>query len=246
MNKPEPDGTYKLEPESRPKPPPAEPSPEPLPSLTDGIEGIDDLADKPTKKPAEPAPRAKSKVRIVEEPAEAEEDPEKPFVPEGLGGPTVVGAVGGVLLLAAIIVSAMTTKGGVFASSVQTAYQGLIHTVTGVAAVAIVARLANRKFGALESAAARMLVCVAVFLIAERIDALFGEGVHRFIGRTLAILLACGAYFGAVSAMFLRNVRESAVIAGLHAAMWLVVWVGSSIDQWAAPAAAATQGGTTP
>lgn len=235
----EPDGTYKLEPDERPKP--AE-SPA-LPSLTDGIAGIDDVADKPAKKPAEPPPRVKPKVRIVDEPQDPQEDPDRPFVPEGLGGAKVLSAVGGVLLLTAIVLAAMTTKGGAFAASVQTLYQGLIHTVTGVAALAVVARLAGRKFGALESAGARMLVCVAVFLIAERIDALFGEGVHRLIGRSLAILLASGAYFGAVSAMFLRNIRESAVIAGLHAAMWLVVWVGSSIDQWAAPASA---GGATP
>lgn len=235
----EPDGTYKLEPDERPKP--AE-SPA-LPSLTDGIAGIDDVADKPAKKPVEPPPRVKPKVRIVDEPEDPQEDPDRAFVPEGLGGPRVVAIVGGVLLVGAVIIAAMTTKGSILAASVQTLYQGLIHTVTGVAAVAVVARLAGRKFGALESAGARMLVCVAVFLIAERIDALFGEGVHRLVGRTLAILLASGAYFGAVSAMFLRNIRESAVIAGLHAAMWLVVWVGSSIDQWAAPA---TGGGATP
>lgn len=152
-----------------------------------------------------------------------------PFVVTGRGTAQHVFYAGVFLLMAAMIATAMSTTQQKFPNVVLTAYLGAAHTITGVTALVLAARLAGRPFGSVELASARMLVAVAAFLLGLNI------GIKiDYIGKVLDTLLALAGYSGALWLLF-RFTRETLiVVVTLHAAISALIYFGGLISAWAA------------
>lgn len=164
------------------------------------------------------------------------------FAKPGLGNAQITAGIGLGLTAAAMIVSGITSNEKVAANVLVTGYQALLHAGTGLFAVALTAHIVERRVGQFELAAARMLVATAalllVFLIPMPLTATKAEEV---IAAGLVYLLIVFLYFR-------RTVRETGIIAGLHFALWLIVWLGARLEVWstAAATAAPASGGTAP
>jgi hypothetical protein len=191
------------------------------------------------------AARREKGERAAREPAtqpsvgEAAEVAEGDFAKPGLGNAQVTAGIGLGLTAAAMIVAGVTSNEKVVANVLVTGYQALLHAGTGLFAVALTAHLVERRVGLFELAAARMLVATAalllVFLIPMPLTNTKGEEV---VAAGLVYLLVVFLYFR-------RTVRETGIIAGLHFALWLIVWLGARLEVWstAAGAAGAATGG---
>ena len=137
-----------------------------------------------------------------------------------LGSPKAVGIAGGVLLLAAVVVTAISTASGrPLVPPLITLYEGVVHTGTGVVAVLIAARFAERRVNRVELVAARMLVVVSLFLAIK-------NSSIPIPGRVEEHLLAAGAYYLGVMGLFRLPRFETGLIAGTHFCLWVLMLIG--------------------
>ena len=225
------------------EPTPANPDPSPLepaspPSTDKELFEVEETAkpaavilntDVPptTGVPASPAPIAGS----ADESVDDEKEPE-PFVKPGRGTPQHVFYAGLFILMAAMIATALSTTNKPFPNVVLTGYLGIAHTITGVMALVLSARLAGKPLGSVELAIARMLVAVACFLLGLNI----GFKID-YIGKVLDTLLALAGYSGAMFFLF-RFTRDTfLIVLSMHAVTAVLIYLSGIINAWASVAA---------
>jgi ribosomal protein S27AE len=158
------------------------------------------------------------------------------FVVPGRGGPQVLATAGVFLTLGALVFSGVNAQAGgawVTAGTVAlTLYNIALHTCTGVAAVAVAARLAEQAFGRFELAAARMFLAVALFhlVVSLRIP------IHEGVAVVLKWAVAMGVYYLAVWLLFKKDRAGAAVIALSHFVLWVLLQLGAELSAWVAAA----------
>lgn len=191
------------------------------------LEGFDDDADFEHDPEVEAAlnPRPAGVGGMV--PAGA---PDRPALVKAWGpGPAAWAAVGGTLLIGAVIATAVNEKDHPIVGSVLTVYNAGVHTCTGVLALAVSAMLLRRRLGAIEQAAARMFVAVAALLIPANLRiSLIGHGAWE------EITLATVVYVLAVAGLFRVWGRPLAYVVCSHFLIWIVVQIGMQLSVSAA------------
>lgn len=171
-------------------------------------------------------------VELIEPPAPAKPD-EPEFVKPG-GTPRVLGIVGGVLAIAAVVAAVAnadprTTTGGKVSLGLYTLYETLLHTGTGAVALWIVARLLRQAFNRVDLAVARMLVVVAAFHLVVNLRLPLG---NETASRLLAWPLATGVYYLVLFGLFRRDRKETGMVLLAHLAVWGFVEIGIQIAVW--------------
>ncbi|MEZ6233981.1 MAG: hypothetical protein R3B68_07305 [Phycisphaerales bacterium] len=150
-----------------------------------------------------------------------------------LGSPKVLGIAGGVLLVTAVVITAVTnTSARALIPPLITLYEGILHTGTGVVAAIVAARFAERRVNRLDLVAARMLVLVSLFLSIQNLNIPIPLKIEEH-------LLAAGAYYAGVLVLFRLPKWETGLIAGTHFILWVLMMIGSLMYEVnrAAPAA---------
>lgn len=138
-----------------------------------------------------------------------------------LGSPKVLGIAGGVLLVTAVVVTAVTnTSARALIPPLITLYEGIVHTGTGVVAAIVAARFAERRVNRLDLIAARMLVLVSLFLSIQHLNIPIPLKIEEH-------LLAAGAYYVGVLVLFRLPKWETGLIAGTHFILWVLMMIGS-------------------
>lgn len=159
------------------------------------------------------------------------------FVRSGFGDAKAIAIAGGVLTIAAVFATAITTSGSEVAASFLTLYAILVHAGTGVVAILLAAALADRKAGDLALAGARMLAAVAAGVLVYHINiTLFSTS------KTEEVILGGVAYALVVLVLFRLwgpRTREFTTLLALHFALWLIIRIGMELAVWAQPAAKA-------
>ncbi|MCC6676848.1 MAG: hypothetical protein IT436_06870 [Phycisphaerales bacterium] len=207
-NQPKP--TFELAPEP-PAPPPPPPAPKPTISAPGLTEGFDEDADFETDPEVE---RALGKRPDAARGAEAPPAVE-PFIRVGLGDPQVIALIGAGVLLSAVIAAAITAPSLWWVHGMLAAYAGLLHAGTGVGALAIGARLAEKPLGPWELGAARMLLAVALFQLVFHIPL----PAQIWLGP----VVAAAVYAGATMTLFRLPVQQWFTVAASHLGIWMVI-----------------------
>lgn len=187
-------------------------------------------------------------VRQVEHRAESvDEEPDEsdaePFVTPGRGSPKVLLIAGSILSIAAMVVAGMGVPTGgstwlVVASVLLVLYEVVLHTGTGLVAVAAAARISEERFGgeeAVQLAAARVFVAMAVF---ELVLHLVGMTPYTLVS-ILAWPLAGAAYWLVVWLLFNKTKTVALVIVLAQVILWVLVRLGMEIAGWREGALAA-------
>ncbi|HLO42577.1 MAG TPA: hypothetical protein VK176_16260 [Phycisphaerales bacterium] len=146
-----------------------------------------------------------------------------------MGSAQNVAIAGGVLLLVAVIGSIWTSwnaGSSWWANGLLTAYLGIVHACTGAAAAGFVGYALGREIGDIPLAAARMLLGVALLLVAINI----GLPAPRF----LVWVCAIGLYTIATLVLFRWEIAEWAGVASVHAITVLVMYLAASLQVAAA------------
>lgn len=229
---------YEIDPVESPAPtsaPSAQPAPaapaakDPLSEKPSLLEDFDEDADfsKDPEVEAAAAPRtAKRRFRFQEDVVPA---PGETIVTPGRGSAKLWAGIAAVVLLAAVIFCAINSPTRQVVNSLLVIYNALVHAVTGVAALALSAVVLRLKLGPVDLAAARMLMCVSVFLLCANLDI-------RLIGTGSWEELACGAlaYVGCMWFLFRFDQRRLATVAIVHFMLWILLYVGMALSAYAA------------
>jgi hypothetical protein len=167
-----------------------------------------------------------------------------PLSKEGFPGLRTLLIIGLVVLVAAMVFSAnlgmSESRGNVlvaFGKVFLAGYYALLHTGTGVAAVAAAALLLSRPAGRLDFAAARMLCAVSLVILTMQMDLPGG-----YLGLAVKSLLSLLLYWATVLLLFRRTIEETNVIAVMHLGFYLFLalgsWVARAVDLGIASATA--------
>lgn len=172
------------------------------------------------------------------------EEPETDPGGEGGGAKAVFVQPGRLTVKSLLITGAVLTVGaavaaGVFAPAGSGAwlvlglvllclYQIVVHSVTGVGAVAVAARMRGARFGSIELALGRVFVAFSLFQLISRLRLPLGWSVAN-VG--LPWVLACGAYFGALMILFRKDRATTALIALAHFILWILLNAGMELSR---------------
>lgn len=162
----------------------------------------------------------------------------------------VLASAGGVLALGAAIAAAINTPASSTAVTIGAAvlalYSVVLHTGTGLAAVGVGAALAERPYGSIRIAAARVFVAYGAFELVKNLHLEFtGGGIVK-------MLAACAVYFLLLWGLFRRTARETGIVAISHFVIWFVIMMAGQLYAWvqagvtAGKVAGAAVGGGTP
>jgi hypothetical protein len=209
-----------------------------LPTSGRLLDEFDEDADFSDPGPATP-PKPAGKLPPLEEPA----SDWPPIVTDAsvvpfLGSVRALSILGGAMLLLAVIITAIaTTSARPLIPPLITLYEGVVHTGTGVVAVLIAARFAERRVNRVELIAARMLVLVSLFLALKNTNI-------PIPGRVEEHVVAAGMYYLGVWGLFRLPRFETGLIAGTHFCLWVLMLIGALMYQVdTAPAAPTPAGG---
>jgi hypothetical protein len=211
--------------------PPAPPSPRPRidsPGLLDDFDEDADLTSDPEVE------RIVKGIPIGEPARPADAPTAEPAGPPLSVSPSwrVPAAIGAVLTIAAAVLAVVYAPSVPWAYVLLTLYRAAIHTATGVGAMIIAALLLGRTLGSFEGAAARMFMAVSAFLAVFSFALSLKSGEQTFVrGAAYAgmLLVAAGAYFGALVLWFRLTARDCAVIAACHFGLALFVSLGNML-----------------
>lgn len=136
---------------------------------------------------------------------------------------------GAFMLVAAMIASGANGYGfwGSIGRIVLTVWQSVVHTGTGVAAVALAAWLVQQRFGNVEFAVARMFVAFTTFSFIMQLQI-----PPPVVGEVLKVVLAGLVYWTGVLVLFGKSPRETSLVAMAHAGAWLFVEFGIRLAMW--------------
>lgn len=168
----------------------------------------------------------------VAEPSTTDPSPADALVkPSDRLKPKALVIAGGLLTVGAMFAAGYFAPAGasawvVFGLVVLTLYRVALHTATGVAALAITAKLEGKPFGRGEFAVSRMFVCFALFQLCTLIH------LPLWWGLSMVITWGVGAaaYFGAVMLLFRQDRSTALLIALTHFALWLLLNAGMELS----------------
>lgn len=165
-------------------------------------------------------------------------------------GPRVLVIVGVTLSLIAMILAA-TQPGPVAGEGASwvlragrvlvTLFDIAVHTGTGMVAVLLAAMFLGRRVGGVELAAARMLVAVSACVCVMSMPVDRGASLAAVV-LGLRAILALGAYWLLLLALFRRSVADTNVLAAFHVAVYLVMVLGTALHSGVQAASAAGAG----
>lgn len=182
---------------------------------------------------------AKREVEVGEvEPPEPGGDARPEYVKPSRMSPGTHAALAGGCALGAMIaagVNASIYSGGrattllIVVVVLLTLYQTLVHTGTGIVAVAIAAKLAKHQVGRYDWAAGRMFLAFATFQFVshQRIP-----GAPETLSVILAYPAAAAAYFFMVMALFKLRRDQATMLCGAHLMLWLLFVGGLELSRW--------------
>lgn len=151
----------------------------------------------------------------------------KEFVEPGRLSSQALTIIGGVLTVGALVGAGVWGPRGSFwlvvASLAYTLYLIAVNTVTGVAAVAIAAKVSHAAFGRLDLAAARMFAAFALFQALVNVRYPLG---YQVLTAGLPFLVGAAAYFGAIMLLFKKDRQTTSLIALGHFVLWLLLQLG--------------------
>ncbi len=180
--------------------------------------------------PSGPASVTEKKSKPETGAADKPKTDEAPLVRPGLGGPKAALIVGVALLVGAMIAAALRIsglEGAGFADSTLAVFyvlfQTLLHTMTGLAALLIAAKVAGRELGKAELGLARMLAAVGAFALVANLNI-------PIPGRIDELALAALAYTLVVWLVNRLSRMEVGVVVLAHAMILIVVALGSLLD----------------
>ncbi|MDX2149049.1 MAG: hypothetical protein SFZ23_16170 [Planctomycetota bacterium] len=146
----------------------------------------------------------------------------------GVPNAQISAAIGLGVMLSAMIVAGVNARASIAAHVIVAGYQVLLHAATGVVAIYLVAKFHRLKLGAVELAAARMLLAVALFQLCFQLN------FRLFSGKFEEVLAAAGAYFLATLLLFRQGSERTLHVGATHFVLWLLVWLGSMLQVWVA------------
>jgi hypothetical protein len=210
---------YELAPEPTPSPPPREPTPGKLADagLTDDFPEDTDFDADPEVERAlkgEPAPSSGSDESIDED-LEARR---KHRLVKSKGDPKAAALIGGCVALVAMFVAAYRNSDHWFYASLLSLYMVALNTITGVAAIGVVAYFESCRLGKVEHAAARMLIAVSVATV------ILSLGVSGY--NVITAPLGIAAYLGVLAILFHWTPVRIIRVAAVHAAMIAALYFG--------------------
>lgn len=151
--------------------------------------------------------------------------------------------IGGVLTVGALVGAGVWGPRGSFwlvvASLAYTLYVIAVNTVTGVAAIAIAAKVSHAGLGRLDLAAARMFAAFALFQALVNVRYPLG---YQILTSGLPFLIGAAAYFGAIMLLFKKDRQTTTLIALGHFVLWLLLQLGPVLASMMSMAGS----GTTP
>jgi hypothetical protein len=116
------------------------------------------------------------------------------------------------------------------ARGASTLLSGVIHTMTGLVAVYVGAKVLGLKVGSVAGAIARMGVAVSACVLVLSVSI-----PVPWVGGMLKALLAGGAYYGLVLLLFGRRVDRANTLLTIHAAMVLLLAIYGGLAGVAGP-----------
>jgi hypothetical protein len=153
----------------------------------------------------------------------------KPAHRSGLDAPKVLFAVGGVIVLIAMIASGLTAKSQNLAVACLAGYQTILHTITGVVALVVISLLHGRPVGSYEQGAARLFVAIGLFQLVMGLE--FG----LFDGKAEEFAIGAVVYALAMMALFRMRFKVILEIIAVHLLIIGVMWLGTQLAIAAVP-----------
>lgn len=194
------------------------------PGLTDDFDEDADFESDPE------VDRVVRGIPVGERPRQPEESPRPSLL--GAGGEPLCASeswkipaiIGGLVTLTAAVLAGVYADYTVWAYVLITIYRAALHTGTGVGALIITALLLGRKVGSFEGAAARMFMCVSLFLV------VYSLSIPITPGKLEESALGAAAYFGGLVVAFRLPPRDAAVVGGSHFGVALLLWLGGLLS----------------
>ncbi len=152
----------------------------------------------------------------------------EPFIDASGPAPKVMAIVGGVIVLGAVVVAMAMAEKRWYAAGIGVAYLCLLHTATGVLAIAAAAHLHGKTLGRIDQAAARMLIAVGLFAGVVSIRVVSWGAWDRVV----MVPAAAGAYFLALVILLRGRVRECGAVGAVHATLGAATWFLVAIQAW--------------
>jgi hypothetical protein len=215
--------------ELAPAPPPAPPAPSKLSDkgLTEDFPEDADFTHDPEVEQALKGEKPKDKAK--DDTVDEKPEPQPPLVKPGMGDAKAISLVGLGLAIAAVIAAGLNAEHHWFWQAALALYIIIVHSLTGLGAVAATAHINEQPMGPPELAAGRMLTAVSLFM--------FLLNVH-VTPQFVAAIVAIGGYYLAITILFRAPSGRLLMIAIMHALAAILVWLGMAIYGWAAPPAA--------
>lgn len=192
------------------------------PGLTDDFDEDADFDRDPEveralgKTPAAPAP-------------DAALTPVEVFSKDGRGAAEALAMAGAIIAVVACAIAAATSPAGArMQAGVGNFYFTIVHSFTGVAAVAVGAHLQGCVLGKWGLVGARVLFAVAVFQLVNGIT-LGNLGVW---GRIMLLPCAVGGYLLALWLLFNWKRDRLFIVAACHGALAIVTWLLLALYAW--------------
>jgi len=167
--------------------------------------------------------------------------PEKPttseFVQPGRLNAKVLTAIGGVLTIAGVVAAmyyapVAQSFGPRLAAGVLVVYENLLHTGTGALAVAGTALALNYKVTRIDLVLARVFLAFAAMQVVSRCNVPIDQA-HEVV-KALAVggrwIVALGAYWVALWALFRRSPLETSMIGAVHMVVILITQAASMLE----------------
>jgi hypothetical protein len=156
------------------------------------------------------------------------------FSKPGRGSAKTIAIIGGLVTLSAMIVAGVSAPPhfvGVSSRVILVLYETLLHTGTGIVAVAIAAKLGEMRLGNVELAAARVLAAFATFQLLTHL----GLPGPVFLVKVTLFVLGAAAYWGLIMLLFTKTRAEALLVTLIHLFLWIIVELGSLLTAWANP-----------
>lgn len=131
--------------------------------------------------------------------------------------------IGAVIAAVAAVLAGVYADHTIWAFVLITIYWAALHTGTGLGALVITGLVQGRRVGSFEGAAARMLLCVALFLVVYSLD------IPITGGKLEEVLLAAAAYFGGLVVSFRMSPQDAGLVGALHFGVALLLWLGGML-----------------
>ncbi|CAG1009636.1 hypothetical protein PHYC_03728 [Phycisphaerales bacterium] len=209
-------------------PPPPEP-PKPKIGKEGLLEGFDEDADFERDPEVEKALKGEPKIERPP-PDDEPQAPREEFVSPGRGEPEVVGGIGGLIAILALIIAAATSPKDHLAVGFNNLFFTIVHTVAGIGAIAAGAHLQGCSLGHWSLTLARVLLAVGVFQLVNGIQVSSYPVASRF----LLVPAAAGAYLIAMHALFRWPRQRLFVVAACHMLLSFGAWFLFSLYAWIA------------